>query len=394
MNKILIISPYFYPFAGIGANRMTSLAKYLVNTTSFEIYVLKNSTKSYSNIIKNEEDLSLSKINYYEVDVENDFLKDMKIYKEKVIEILNSKKFDMVLISVGPFFTLPLVSLIKKIYGIKVTLDIRDFWAHEPENLACNVHIKKIKSLIKDWLFERKAIKDATYLVFMNDLDKEYLYRFYGKKLLLNKSLIISNGYDIDEDKLLGLSKPNFDKIKIVAFGKIAAYLNTEHIESLAEGINICNTRNNIEIIVEQIGYEEESLQYALKKNNIPYISKGYMEYSHGIKYIYENANIFLISSDLEEVGIGTKIYDYILCDRPVIYVGKKTTGLSKFIKNFDNGYVCSNKKEIKDAIDDIYNNRIDKLKSGISIKNYSRKFQNEKYLKFLMESIEKKYEK
>ena len=50
---------------------------------------------------------------------------------------------------------------------------------------------------------------------------------------------------------------------------------------------------------------------------------------------------------NIRNQGLGTKVFDYIQADRPVIYVGKKHTELADFI----NRNICTTRKELEEAI-------------------------------------------
>ena len=126
---------------------------------------------------------------------------------------------------------------------------------------------------------------------------------------------------------------------------------------------------------------KEERLEKILCDNEVPYECKGYVEYAKGIQFLRSNSDILLLSSDLEGVGLGTKVYDYIFCNKPIIFVGSETTALASFVSSFTNGFVCTNKTETFGALEKIISEKIDALDDNIDVYSFSRGKQNERYI-------------
>lgn len=389
MINLLIISPYYIPFAGVGANRIKSLINSLINDGSFNIFLIKNSTGTYGNNVINGESIP-KEINVIECDTTGIFVKDKQIYKSKVKEVFNKYKIEKVLITVGPFFTLPLVSQIKKNYNVPVYLDIRDFWAHEPvtKDLQSGI-MPLLKSLIKDLLFERKAIMAATKIIVMGNADKLFLCEVYGKKIE-KKIYAITNGYDDAALKeyvsIDTVEKYSSDTINICVYGKFAAYLSDTRVKEFASALRTFGKSHHLNII--QYGNKEERLERILSDYEVDYECKGYFEYARGVRLLQSSSNILLLSSDLEGVGLGTKIYDYIFCNKPIIFIGSKTTALAGFVSSFKNGFVCSNEMEVLKSLETIVNKEICTLDENIDIYSFSRGKQNQKYIDLLKQNL------
>ena len=85
-------------------------------------------------------------------------------------------------------------------------------------------------------------------------------------------------------------------------------------------------------------------------------------------------------------VGLGTKVYDYIALNKPIIYVGLVPSELSCFISQFENMFLCRDKQGVLDALKVIHDNRVIKLTEK-DILRFSREFRNKEYIN-LIENI------
>ena len=106
------------------------------------------------------------------------------------------------------------------------------------------------------------------------------------------------------------------------------------------------------------------------------------MDYTKAMQEM--SSSDILVIVDVRQHALGTKIYDYIYLNKPIIYLGPKHTDLSNFVLTFQNGYVCSNKQEVIDATNDIINQHKRDLANKEDVEKYSRSIQNKKYLNIL----------
>ena len=63
------------------------------------------------------------------------------------------------------------------------------------------------------------------------------------------------------------------------------------------------------------------------------FINEPFQDYATGIRKLQKADVCILI--DIRKHAIGTKIYDYIYANKPIIYIGKKKTYLEKMVKSF-----------------------------------------------------------
>lgn len=382
MYKVLIVSPFFWPFAGVGAERMGSLARFLARLNKYDLFILKNNNNSYGDYVVSSEKV-INNVKYINADNRGSFYKDYCEYKSVVELTLEKYEFNCIIISVGPYYTFPLVKLIKKIQdNVPIILDIRDLWAHEGSFLEDKSFFNRIKLQIKN-IFQKSAIKNADIITMADDNGKFIIGNIYGEKMK-EKVFTIMNGFDEERVNELekGKSLERSRSFNLCIFGKFAEYLDDNQVRIIAEVLKLYQE----DIMITQVGHKEERLEKNLNFNNVKYFNTGYLSYEEGINYLKNNATAFFLSNDLK-VGNGTKIYDYIFCDKPIIYFGEKNTGLSIFLDNFRNSFVCSNGKELIDAIRMIKEDKIETLEpKDDDIFKYSRKRQNIKFEKIIQD--------
>ncbi|MFL2060976.1 glycosyltransferase [Marinilactibacillus psychrotolerans] len=397
--KILIVSPYFPPYSGVGVIRISSLVRYMLEL-GYDITVLQNRFDKSNNSPENSEDFS-NKIKTHEVDIvekgkpiEN-FRRCEKKYREAFNEIMGRHKFDCVLITAGPFYTLPLCKLSKKYYHTPCIIDFRDLWIFDIRSIKKFLRPRSIIGKMFFYPVEKTAIKYADKIITVTDGWCNILRRVYPK--YKQKIDVIYNGYDdsylnqkvIKENNVFLNNEVYRDTYKIVSFGKLS-YYSKEYSLTFFEAIKKIESQYPT-IKIFQIGLPEKQTEDVLDKTAFDkgkFINTGFCDYREGI------ANLLLadicILVDIRKQSIGTKIYDYIYANKPVIYIGKQKTFLSNFVSSLKNGFSCQTETQVIDAINYIIDNRIDHLTERNEYKLYSRSRQNQNYVKLLDDLLNK----
>ena len=102
--KILIISPAFPPISGVGVVRMSSLCTYLAKMND-DVTVIcdePNSENSNGNSIYVPNGIKIIRINCFQ---KSDRQK-AALYYDTINSLLSQNKFDIALVTVGPYYTL------------------------------------------------------------------------------------------------------------------------------------------------------------------------------------------------------------------------------------------------------------------------------------------------
>ena len=396
MSNFLIISHFFAPFSGVGANRMTAVSVYLKNKGN-NVFVLKANDQEYGdNVVLNKNLTEGLEVVSLDSNYDNKFLKKImrvKLYWNKVNDIIKNKHIQVVIISAGPFNYLKIISIIKEKYpNVKCIIDFRDIL----DGSQCSTRKVSIMQKIGynvDIRIERKAVEKADMCLTVSEQMNDFYKNRYD--IYNDKFICIPNGYDditttIDlQNQLNGVNiKKNYKKnaIDIGVFGKYGFY-DDKYYQIIAKAF-VELKRRGINAKILQFGVREDKFEACFRK----------YELNDAYKYIptngYENDIIALnecsvvIATNFQKEALGTKIFDYIWINRPIITINPYLDGeQAKLTRKFENGYVCNTETEIVNAIE-----KINKLPEFILDSSnekklfYSRSYNYNKLYKYIID--------
>lgn len=389
--KVLIVAPYYAPSSEVPSVRMVSLSNYLVENGHSVSVVCWSREKLLTLYKENELSSSVPKgVEVIEFNSEKKglpFLDDLRWGKEfesLLPKIVDLKKYDVIFVTCGPYFTLKAMPSIKRRYRVPYVLDFRDLGAlnYRPK-LGSESEKNKTswwKQIAKSWYTgqvkrrEYNAVKDADYIICVSPIDKAKMQEAYN--IDETRICIATNGYD--EKKLAGIVPEYHDEKVFVGavFGKFM-YYSKKKAEAILKGINTLKV-SGISIKLIHIGRMYDYINDAIKENHITpecFEPKGLQEYKTGMA-ILGSADFFVVE-DTSPDDVGTKIYDYIYWNKPIIAAVPKEIPLAKLVSSFEHGYICETEEDVEDALNDIIENKYETLDSHIDIERYSRKYQN-----------------
>lgn len=388
-KKILIISFYTYPCRLVGAKRVSYLANFLIHKKN-NVTILKASDDSYIKQIDSTLRLN-HKIKIIEVQKLNKFSK----YKQSIYrfikfylvlnKLLKKEDYDVCYYSGGPFFYFPLGILFKLKYRSPYILDFRDFWiSGKSDNL--NWKGKILQNFEK--YFEKESIKSAELIVTVSPRIAE----MYEKKFCTtgrNESVSILNGYTENELPCQNeLRSQEQHVIKIGIFGKFS-YYNLAHLEILLNAVN--EFKNKINLQIYHIGLVEKKFIELVEKkklhNNFNFV--GYKNYTKGLNLL-EDMN-FLILNNRLEYGLGTKIFDYLYLNKPILAFLTLSSENWQFLSQFNNVYLIQNSNDFILAIQNLINSEDLNVITKQEIKKYSRYNQTKLIYKKISSILEQK---
>lgn len=341
-KRILFIAYFFEPFKGVGAQRVSYWAKN-INQVDPNIVcdVITATPQGELNYTKE----GIRKLYYIPNSGSHDFvckfIKDEGFSWQKDIkDFFNNKvsdeKYDVIIITGGPFMHFSLAKYFKQKFNSKIILDFRDPFSNNPR-----FGRQMIKSAVKG-IFERKFIKNSDYVVTVN----EYCARLMPIKDF-KKVHIIDNGYDeralayVKKDIGKCIVNSENNKIRIVYAG---SFYQDSNLINLINAINMQQTSNNFEF--HHIGKKSELLNNYKGFSNI--IQHGYHTYGETLNII-NSCEIGLILTDGSPQISTTKIFDYIGLEKPILIIadGKLETGNIHLItKDYPMVFWCKNTLE------------------------------------------------
>lgn len=392
--EILIIAPYFSPYSGVASLRMTSLAKHLsmhhkVTVATFSLAYLNY---SYPDYIKGRV---LEDIDYIYFDPPIGRYKFLKYpsYKKNLLKILErdlkTNKYDIAILTCGPLEPQGIMKTLYKKYGLKYIIDFRDLDILD-YYFPLSTHKEKVKHCIKDRIlsvFEKQCIRYAAHIVVANPDHKGVLAREYG--IDNAKITAILNGHDNEiEDPFPAVEGEGRlhqnDQIIIGYLGKMVEYDRDRTVMFLKA---VDRLKKAHDITIYHVGSGSEEIEQIIARHDIDpsiYRSFGMMDYKDGIRMM-EKASLFATVHVMPH-SLGTKIYDYISMNKPVIVIAPNGIALTKFTAKFANAFICDNEEEIIRNVLNIFENNKICLDPDLNPAMYSRNYQNALYEQLIVD--------
>ena len=138
--------------------------------------------------------------------------------------------------------------------------------------------------------------------------------------------------------------------------------------------VQVGEREKNVDKIADQIGFRKDQI-----------INTGFIDYKRGMSILKTLDALLIVDSRMH--ALGTKIYDYIYVNKPIIYVGPKGSEMGKLLSSFENAYCCSKELEVKDVLNKMIIQKPIVLGTKNEVEQFSREAQNKKY-ETLMRSI------
>ena len=298
----------------------------------------------------------------------------LKLYKKKILKVLETEKINKVLISGPPFSIFYLVPFIRSKYpNIKIILDYRDGWG---KRIKSNFYfLKYIQHKI-----EKKILLNCNCIILATKKIFEDIKTFDIKI----KKLLIYNGY-------LKLQSPKKRKLKLDK-----QKINVGYFGLISDNKNSYRDINILIKPLERLYHKKFHFHFfgnSKLKRTTKY-KKFFSFYKNTSYLITQNLmkqfDYLLIlhteKSTSSEVITG-KFFEYLLSGKPIIIISNGKTEAGKIIKKHKVGYeIDYSEQNLLQSLNKLNKKFFQKRK--LSIENYNRDFQNIK-----LERLIKNYE-
>lgn len=398
MKNILIIGPYA-PHGQVGAIRVISLSKHLVEQ-GYRVTVLCLSESALKMLAPNELCAKVPEgveiVTYDLCEGGSSLLvKGMRQAGQFRCELqclLAKRRFDVALISGGPFYTFPSSSLLEK-HGIPYVVDYRDLHVSSKERRRRS----SLLSSVKYWLTfpvrvwqEWPCVRKAAAITVVHPKMKENICSFFH--VVPEKVHICLNGFD--EKSLEGIAtkqdagsaheRRHAGCFTIGYFGKLMYYDRELTLKLFRAVLQL--RKGGLDIRMKHIGPYSKDIGDLIAANKYDlgswYTCTGLMNYREGMQAL-ASCDAFYLEYVAPE-GPGTKIFDYIYFNRPVVAMIKEGIALEAFLDRFSGAYVCHTQDDVIRALSDVMKGDTRRLLDDGDRMQYSRTVQNAKFEKVL----------
>lgn len=373
-KNILIISFEFPPTNSVGAIRAAAFCRHLPKY-GWSLSVLTANTKSTEQPDSGRFSEVFTQIeNIYTVDKTTPFgITDSYHVKwgfditREIIRIVRQQNIDVIFHTAGPF--LPLIScpVVKNRTKVKYIIDMRDVWSVKSQYIK-NITTKTRAKLYLAKQIERRAFNSADGVVFTTEKMREEYIKEYP--WLNMKSTVITNGFESTEFERYDSEES--DLFRLVLAGKFTYQGDVDPSPFLIALEKFYEDVNDVELL--HFGNRDMFLEKALANYSLEdvYHYKGYADLETLIPAI-KGANL-AIATGRSETETATKLYEYMACDTPILYLGKVNGAAARMIREFKYSSVTttSDVREIYKILKRVYTERPNEL-GARNIERYHR---------------------
>lgn len=386
--RVLIIAPYFAPNPEVAAVRMVSLSSQLaanghsvsVLCLSYEGLLRENSAEELTARVPEGVETIRFDINYSILPLVADYVNG-KRFRRVLSSLVNPADFDVVLNTCGPYYTLEAAPVIAQ-WGLPYVLDFRDLGAinYRPSIVRSSKGGSRTKAVLKNLYGrlikrrERRAVRLADHVICISSIDLRAMKNAYG--LDGTQLSVATNGFDEARLETICPCGEKPYNLTVAVFGKFM-YYDKEKATAILEAL--CDARmDGLDAGLIHIGKKYSWIDDVIESKGIDpacYTNLGLMEYQKGMAYL--GMADFFVVEDTSPDDVGTKIYDYIFWNKPVIAVVPPEGPLANLVTSFKNGFVCTTSAEIRAALERIAAQHLDCLDPDLDRYRFSRRHQN-----------------
>ena len=379
--NILIISPYFLPYTGVGVLRPSSLVQFLLQKGE-QVTVLKLEDGAY------DPRLTAGEKPYGPVYVEFSSGKTEAEseghFRNTLNHLLEENFFDCCLISCGPFYTIrPTLETAAK-FGVPVVIDYRDLWLYNtnpPTSLRAFLGRRYFRMRYRS--VEASFMKQCAAFTTCTPRLVSLMERHYP--VLKGKSTCIYNGYGMPLPELWPQPVSYEEEIRLFVLGKFSYYTEKGAKQFLRAAKGMLDKGYPVRIVHAGV---PEPLEALLKKNGFPrdhFDELGPLSYEDSLAAAQRTQIAVVISAG--QYGLSTKLFDYIYLNKPVIVVGSSGSEMEALLSGQQNAWNCQSSRQILHALETLIHRKAYKLTEDRSFcGRFSREYQNAKFYQVLQQ--------
>ncbi len=331
-----MVAQYFPPAGGVGVIRVTKFVKY-IREFGWEPVVLTVKEDSYPenvwwdySIIKDiPAELSIYRTGIWKTKLINSpGIRWFPILLATIGKVIKKENPNMVYLTGGPFFPLLAGPFVKLRFGLPYVVDLRDPWKlanHSAHKKGFKATTRKILTNFAEPIVLRHA---AGIICVSEHMCLEYRNMYPH---LAEKMRVITNGYDPDD--VIGILPHNYKKFTVTYTGKFSTSEAFRDPEPFFKAVKLCQDRGcDIEFV--HVGAIEQKVIDMAEKAGIGSSVRfvGPKPHSEALSYAM-GANVLLVIGGGQKTEQTGKVFDYIVCGRPILALAPPNGGIAQVAK-------------------------------------------------------------
>lgn len=348
MRKVLIVAEYFPPAGAVGTFRVTKFAKYLrefgwepvVLTLQQECYAETNWPIDHSLVKDIPAGMSLYRTPLWKSTLFNDpGVRWLPPLFFRISSVIREECPTLLYVTGNPFIPLIVAPVVKFFYGLNYIVDLRDPWKLAlPIQTIRGVKTRCIRALNN--ILEPLVIKHASKIICVSDQMCEE-YRKEYSQLSPNNFSVITNGYDPSDFESIPPIK--FPQFTIVYTGKFHTGESFRDPTCFFHALKELE-RRDIKVRFIHVGEKDpEVIRIAVNSGVAESCTfVGQCPYREAIGYA-KGADLLLLIGGGQKTEQTGKIFDYLGCNRPILALAKKDSGIGDVVISTSSAIMVKN---------------------------------------------------
>lgn len=380
--NVLIISPYFLPYTGVGVLRPSSLVQFLIrNGEQVTVFTLEP--------VAYDPQLTAgtrpSGAAYAEFPMGKTESETAGYFRSALNHLLEKHSFDCCLISCGPFYTIqPALETAAK-FGVPVVIDYRDLWLYNTNpSTSLRAFLGQRYYRLRYRSLEASFMKECAAFISCTPGLVSLMERRYPA--LKGKTTCVYNGYGRPVPEAWPQPAPYEREIRLFVLGKFAYYAKKRAETFLRASKGMLDQGYPLRIVHAGA---PEPLGALLEKTGFPkdrFDELGPLSYEDAL-VAAQAAQIAVIISG-GKYGLSTKLFDYIYLNKPVIILGDSGSEMEKMLSGQCNAFFCQSSHQVRRALETFIRKKIYVLTENKAFcAKFSRESQNTKFYQVLRQT-------